>query len=53
MRIDRKNDGLDDETRFFIFYLVLIYISAYMTFNAYDLISVTSTALVLAENTDW
>ena len=42
-------NGLDDEMRFFIFYLVLIYISAYMAFNAYDLISITSVALVVTE----
>jgi hypothetical protein len=55
MRTSVMRDGLDDgddETRFFIFYLV-IYISAYIAFNAYDSISITSTALVLAENTDW
>jgi hypothetical protein len=28
-----------------IFYLVLIYISAYIAFNAYDLISITSSPL--------
>jgi hypothetical protein len=42
-------NGLDDETRFFIFYLVLIYISAYVAFNAYDLISIPSVARVVTE----